>query len=237
MKKITSNVFSPVKHRYSLALREINCNNPSILDVGGYIERSQIVEEFFKDFEYKSVNVGSAWYKSVQPDYIYDGLNLPFADSSFDYVISVDTLEHVNQKDRPRFIKEIKRVSRKRAVIVTPFRLEGAVTDESYILSVCRRFNAEFVPSLAEHEAMGLPVIDFLKKITEENHGKIKYATVRKDYWALQTAMLWNSLALGEDSVYINRRLQAFQEQMLSAQPDPETPEEAYRCVLVFDKA
>ncbi len=237
MKKIAANVFSPVKHRYGLALREIACDFPVILDVGGYTARSQIVGEFFKNFDYKSVNVGSAWYGNVQADYIYDGLNLPFADSSFDYVISVDTLEHVNHKDRQRFIKEIKRVARKRAVIVTPFRMEGAVTDESYVLSVCRRFDAEFVPSLAEHEAMGLPVIDFLKKITEENHGKIKYATVRKDYWSLQTAMLWNSLALGEDSVDINRRLQAFQERMLSAQPDPKTPEEAYRCVLVFDKA
>ena len=47
-------------------------------------------------------------------------LKLPFADSTFDAVVSVDMLEHLDQKDRSRAISEMLRVSKKALFLAVP---------------------------------------------------------------------------------------------------------------------
>jgi len=235
--RIPSNVFSPVKHRYSLALSEIDAEEPNILDVGGYTSRKTIAEKFFGNLTYTSLNVGSAWYKDVVADFLYDGLHIPFDDQSFDYVISVDILEHVSQENRFHVIKEMVRVAAKRAVVVTPFRLKDVETDESYIIDICKRYGIVPPPSLVEHELYGLPFLDEIKEYASSLGGTFRYATYKKDYWYLQTAMLWNTISLNGDSEDINRRIQEFQENQLKSQPYPQEAKNAYRCVLIFDKS
>ena len=48
------------------------------------------------------------------------GANLPFPDNSFDYVISVDMLEHVPENERLGVISEILRVAEKRVFLAVP---------------------------------------------------------------------------------------------------------------------
>lgn len=235
-KKLYSNIFSPVKHRYSLALNEINDEEPNILDVGGYTSRKNIVSEFFNNFSYTSLNVGTAWYKDVVADVLYDGVNIPFNDKFFDYVISVDILEHISKENRLHILKEIVRVASKRAIVVTPFQVNGIKTDESYILDICKRYDIVPPPSLVEHEYFGLPNADEIKEYAHLLGGSYKYATYKRDYWYLQTTMLWNTISLKGDSEKINRKIQEFQEKQLASQPYPEHEKQAYRCVLVFDE-
>ena len=217
---IFANIFSPIKHRYSLALSEIDLEEPNILDVGGYTSRKTIVESFFNSFTYTSLNVGAAWYKNAVSDFLYNGLDIPFDDQSFDYVISVDVLEHVFKENRFHIINEMVRVAEKRAIVVTPFRLIGVETDESYVLDICERHDVVPPPSLVEHEIFG----------------PFKYATSKRDYWYLQTTMLWNTISLNGESEDINRRIQEFQEKQLASEPYPQEAKNAYRCVLIFDK-
>lgn len=234
--KQSSNIFSPIKHRYNIVLREIEATNPQILDVGGYVELSKIVSEHFNNVDYTSVNIGPAWYKTLRSHYLYDGNNLPFDDESFDFIISVDTLEHIPENNRMHIIKEMIRVAKKRTIITTPFRREGVSTDESYIIEFCEQYGIEIPPSLAEHELFGLPRLNDLEHFANSYRGKIKYATVRRDYWNIQTCMLFNTIVLKNDSESVNRKLQVLQEELLSNQPDPLSASEAYRCVLIYDK-
>lgn len=233
---IESNIFSPVQHRYSLAINEIIDNAPNILDVGGYISRKEVISNLCDSFLYTSLNVGSAWYKDAIADYLYDGLHIPFNDNEYDFVISVDILEHVPAENREQLIKEIIRVTTKRAIIVTPFRIQGADTDEKYILDICNRYNILPPPSLVEHELYGLPFKEDIEYYTKKMNGTFKYATFKKDYWYLQTAMLWNTIALNGKSEILNRDIQKFQEQHLSEQAYPKDAKDAYRCVMIFDK-
>lgn len=233
---VASNIFSPVKHRYSLALAEIDAKSPNILDVGGYKSRKNIVDTFFSNPMYTSLNIGNAWYKDVAVDLLYDGVTIPFADSAFDYVISVDILEHVTLENRLHILSEIVRVATKKAVVVTPIRLPGRETDESYVLDICKRYGVDPPPSLVEHELYGLPFLNEIETYVSLLGGTYKYATNKKDYWSIQTAMLWNTILLNGDSELVNRKVQEFQEKQLISQPYPQKAEDAYRCVLVFDK-
>ena len=233
---LQSNVFSPVIHRYSLALAEINTDTPNILDVGGYTSRKTIIDSFFQEYSYTSLNVGSVWYQDVSSDYNYDGFNIPFESHSFDYVISVDTLEHVAKEHRFHMLQEIVRVSAKRAIVVTPFRLPDEETDERYILAICKQFEIIPPPSIVEHEHYGLPLLSDIEHYTLTLNGTYKFATDKKDYWSLQTAMLWNTISLNGNSEKINRALQSFQEKLLMIHPYLQEAKKAYRCVLVFNR-
>ena len=68
-------------------------------------------------------------------DIIGNGLYVPFKASSFDIVVSLDVLEHVEKQDRARFIEELLRVSRSMVIFCTPFgsiqheRVEKEVAD------------------------------------------------------------------------------------------------------------
>ena len=48
------------------------------------------------------------------------GARLPFPDNSYDYVISVDMLEHVPENERPNVIMELIRVANKRVFLAVP---------------------------------------------------------------------------------------------------------------------
>lgn len=231
-----SNIFSPVRHRYSLALAEIDNQAPRILDVGGYTSRKLIVDSFFPKAEYTSLNVGVAWYTDVKFDFLYDGQNIPFGDNSFEYVISVDILEHVPNENRLQLLNEIVRVASKKAIIVTPFRVKSEETNEKYILDICERYGVIPPPSLVEHELIGLPFLSEIDEYVSALRGRYKFATNKKDYWSLQTAMLWNTIALNGDSEVINRKVQAFQEKQLESQAYPQKAVDSYRCVIMVEK-
>lgn len=48
---------------------------------------------------------------------VITGMQLPFQNEQFDFVISVDTLEHIPKDKREKFLLELKRVSRKMVLI------------------------------------------------------------------------------------------------------------------------
>lgn len=82
--------------------------------------------------------------------------NLPFADSSFGIVISVDMLEHLKKEERAKAIKEIFRVARKKVLIGVPCGklsyLEDIRLQNYYISHYGKRY-----PFLEEQIKFGLP--------------------------------------------------------------------------------
>ena len=89
-----------------------------------------------------------------------DGTRLPFADATFDAVVSSDVLEHVPETGRPTFLAELQRVSRGLVVVAAPFNTAGVAGAEDFV----RRFAAIALgapqPQLEEHHDNGLPDLD-----------------------------------------------------------------------------
>lgn len=76
--------------------------------------------EFLKKADYIGVDKSEELIKKAKRKYpetnfeVADGLNLPFKDNEFDFVISVAVIHHMPSKEtRLKFLKEIKRVLKK----------------------------------------------------------------------------------------------------------------------------
>ena len=92
----------------------------------------------------------------------HSGDKLPFADESYDYVISVDMLEHVPQAKRPEVIAELLRVAKKRVFLAVPCgplsEKHDRVLDELYLRTKGERYHF-----FREHVENGLPEREELK--------------------------------------------------------------------------
>jgi hypothetical protein len=121
------------------------------------------------------VGSGSHGLSIVWPDYPFVGLDiafegavapsmlalvvppgaLPFADRSFDTVLSIDTLEHVPPGERERFVGELARVSARRVIVVCP---SDAAAPTDVLLRGAAERSGEPVPQwMDEHAQYGLP--------------------------------------------------------------------------------
>jgi len=91
-------------------------------------------------------------------------LALPFCSEAFDDVVCVDTLEHLPRGERPRAIRELIRVARKRVIISGPAGKFAQWGDAAYADLIARANGA--VPSwLAEHQRYGIPSLGDLLEI------------------------------------------------------------------------
>jgi hypothetical protein len=236
---IAPQVFSPVQHRYALAADQLPAHDHvSVLDVGGYRSRRRWLEQRLGRplARYVSVNPGPAWYDAEQLDCIATGIALPFRSRSFPFVVCVDSLEHVAAEDRPALVNDLVRVASQRVIVVTPIS-GGTVEDEEVFLMVGETLGVNPMPSLAEHVKFGLPSYEDIAALAMRHSGTIRFASPRRLYWAMQTAMLVNTAALGADAVAINRRLYQFQEAVLAQQTGALQLSDAYRVVFTIDVA
>ncbi len=77
---------------------------------------------------------------------------LPFPDRSFDVVVALDVLEHLDADDRERALSELARVARRRVVVAAPTGAEALAADRRLAVAV-----AVPPPWLREHLANGFP--------------------------------------------------------------------------------
>ena len=83
-------------------------------------------------------------------------INLPFRKNSYEVVISVDTLEHLEKLERPKAIDEMLRVAKKLVVIVVPIGEVSQSQDRQLYLYWKKIFGSEN-QFLKEHVQNGLP--------------------------------------------------------------------------------
>lgn len=120
----------------------IKGENLSILDVGGDPNNDKI-----KLFIPHRITVVNPQYNNVS------GTSLPFADESFDITMSIDTLEHVPNSERIKFVKELIRTAKSKVILACPF-------DEPYVSEMEKAIHAITKhPILEEHIRYGLPNI------------------------------------------------------------------------------
>jgi SAM-dependent methyltransferase len=150
-----------------------------ILDVGGYFPpRNGVLP--LPDFlpEDDTLVVDTMEYEG--PNYQQaSGTELPFADSSFDVVISCDTLEHSPAANRNDFLAELRRVARRALILVAPHALPGVRQAEHVLAEMLATIN-QTNQMLNEHFQYGLPVPALVDAYLSEN--QIAYVAFESGY-------------------------------------------------------
>jgi len=138
-----------------------------ILDVGG---ENNLIRKFLPDVETYYIN----FRNESAPNFVRgDGVQLPFKDSVFDIVVTVDTLEHIKPKDREQFINELIRASKDYVIITAPFDNGLAPLVDRFLNEISIQFLKVEHPCIKEHIANGLPKIEEVTNILDKR--KIEY--------------------------------------------------------------
>jgi hypothetical protein len=126
-----------------------------VLDVGGYpgILHSFLSKEFY-DLSVLDVPPDDGSIPGYRQG---SGLELPYGDTSFDIAVSLDTLEHIPNVDRDKFLKELMRVARHAIVLVNPVQSVEADLSEETLNEYIRWILDAQQEQLAEHREYGLP--------------------------------------------------------------------------------
>ena len=140
-----------------------------ILDVGG---RADLLARFLP-YRVLSVNLDGSG------DFVGSGFALPFADSSFSAVVTIDTLEHMRREKRLLFLLECVRVARHCVLVAAPFGSEGHEAYEKRLNSLYRSVHGKPHCYLSEHIQCGLPDLAELDQLADDlplQHSQLLFA-------------------------------------------------------------
>lgn len=191
--------------RYRLAAEVVRATTrpgARVLDVGGgpgvlsaFVDHREVVA--------CDVRVESDPRVAAPTLVLADGTCLPFADGSFDAVVSLDTLEHVPPPGRPALLREAGRVARGWVLIVCPCATDGVADADSALLAYLRkRFGEEFasVEVLTDHLSYGHPEPDEVAThLTAAGAGVVRFPSGRLDRWLPMMLLFYDLMALGRD--------------------------------------
>lgn len=152
----------------ALALKKHAKPGDKILEVGSEIRGittyyKRAVTGLDLGFDYKRQN------KYLKP-VAGSAIAMPFKDKSFDYVISVDCIEHISPKLRVKAVQEMLRVANKQIYLTFPVGPHSQMIDkmlDGYFYTK----NGEHFTYLTEHVDNGLPGFDFIPKIVAGQKG------------------------------------------------------------------
>ena len=153
--------------RYRLAGQICDLLEPArVLDVGGYLgdegghlatSRDFLCPGRKADRDIRSTDLRQGDWPAHQPALAWAQ---PFADDSFDLVLSLDVLEHLAEEDRAGFLAELDRLSRSWILLSAPFAGTAVEAAEELLrngLLSAQRF-------LKEHQQLGLPELEGVRR-------------------------------------------------------------------------
>lgn len=96
------------------------------------------------------------------------GTKIPYSSKSFDVVIAVDALEHVEPKEREKVITEMLRVAKKEIIVAVPTGEQSANQDRK-LNKAYRKIYGKTFPYLDEQISLGLPVAGEIRRAMGDN--------------------------------------------------------------------
>jgi hypothetical protein len=148
------------------ALKKQTKPSDKILEVGSEISGittyyPRLVTGLDQGFDYKRQN---KYLKPVEGS----AVAMPFKDKSFDYVISVDCIEHIPPKLRAKAVGEMLRVASKQIYLTFPVGQHSQSIDKMLDEYFYQK-NGEHFTYLTEHVENGLPGFDFVPNIVAKH--------------------------------------------------------------------
>ena len=147
------------KIRFESILKSLHKTKGSVLDVGcGRGALGKILEKSLEVFYFDKESASLKTLKR-RNRLVGDAAMLPFRDKVFDFVVSVDTLEHLASSKRESFIKELLRVAAQK-VVFTFCQLHVANPRKAGVHifeSLHRLFNAPYPNWYKEHNKEDMP--------------------------------------------------------------------------------
>ncbi len=153
--------------RYAVAAGAIGVldGGASVLEVGA--NRQRLLGDFLPGAKLLYTDLHA---EGDETDFVVaDATALPFADSAFDAVVSLDVLEHIPQEIRTRALAEMSRVSARMVLI-------GCPIDEPWVHAAEEQANARWLelfgydyPWLKEHKEFGLVAANEVEQCLRES--------------------------------------------------------------------
>jgi hypothetical protein len=177
----------------------------SLLDVGGYIGDADghlaVSADFLSDPSDNRLVRSTDFRQCDHPDHLAsEGTALPFPDSAFEAVVSLDVLEHIPPENRERFLAELERVARNWVVVAAPFHSAEAERAEQLLSSGVMRGHG----FLEEHRELGLPDAEAVRLHCEARGYRCwQVPNGNVDNWVLLQTL--NALFFGSRSAAIAR--------------------------------
>lgn len=104
------------------------------------------------------------------PHYVQgDATEMKFADKSFDFTVSLETLEHIPEEKKQKLIFEMLRISRNGLVLTAPFYSPEVINFEQDLNKIFEMNFGRPHPWLKEHFESGLPKEYELEKLFNNN--------------------------------------------------------------------
>lgn len=131
----------------------------SLLDVGGSLGE---IRKFLPDIKVITTDVVPG------ADVFYDGKKLPFKEGEYDYVVSIDTLEHVPAGRRLNLIGQMVDIAKVKTILIAPF---ASIEHEKYEKKLVEKYNSAKLAApfyLLEHRKYGLVTTGQLKDIQDK---------------------------------------------------------------------
>lgn len=151
---------------------------PAILDIGSG------PKGVTKYLTYRVVGLDRRFNGNISKNLIPvegDGTRLPFKDRSFDYVMSVDNLEHIPPRFRSQLLCEMLRVARRKVFLAVPCDGDAEEQDRRLDRLYVETYGERY-PFLIEHVDYGLPVtgdvLEVIKEAAKKQGMRIKEISV-----------------------------------------------------------
>ncbi|MDD3083395.1 MAG: methyltransferase domain-containing protein [Candidatus ainarchaeum sp.] len=192
VQKLLSQIFLKIKkfyhsffYDYTFELKKVlkNCN--SVLDVGcGKSSPVQFLSGkcYLVGVDSFKISINKSKNKNIHNKYYVMNvmnINKKFKDNSFDCVVALDLIEHLEKKDGEKLIKMMEKIARKKIVIFTP---NGFLEQKVYDNNQFQKHKSGWTVSEMRKKGYDVIGIGGYKKLRGE-FAQIKYSP--KTFWGL----------------------------------------------------
>lgn len=161
----------------------LGVKNPTILDLGS---NENLLTSFLDDYPVIQADLHRANAKGLLVQ--CRGELLPLKSKSFDIIVCLDVLEHIDEKNRIAVLQEISRVASHTAILAFPVKHEFSVTHEKTLSDIHLYLNGEPNHFLNEHSIFtGINSDHIEQKLSESFKHTKRYYIFPNHIWFLSS--------------------------------------------------